>query len=128
MDGSQVLGVGLATLAHALEKRKAALLAELRQVERDMMSVEDTLAAAERMGFSSTDLPASPAGAAHPSQQQKGTGRRHGTRPTLGTNTCFRHPGLRDPQGGPGLHRRTIQGRRPTQHRDRDHPEEPRRD
>ena len=57
MDGSQVLGVGLATLAHALEKRKAALLAELRQVERDMASVEDTLAAAERMGFSSAELP-----------------------------------------------------------------------
>ena len=58
MDGSQVLGVGLATLAHALEKRKVALLTELRQVERDMASVEDTLAAAERMGFSSLDLPA----------------------------------------------------------------------
>lgn len=57
MDGSQVLGVGLASLAHALEKRKAALLTELRQVERDMASVEDTLAAAERMGFSSLDLP-----------------------------------------------------------------------
>jgi len=57
MDGSQVLGVGLASLAHALDKRKAALLAELRQVERDLASVEDTLAAAERMGFSSLDLP-----------------------------------------------------------------------
>ena len=60
MDGSQVLGVGLATLAHALKSRRTILLEELRQVEQDLESVDRTLAAAERMGFDGVGSPSGP--------------------------------------------------------------------
>ena len=53
MEGTPELSTGLATLVHALNGRKAALLDELRRVEQDLEATKRTLEAAERLGFGS---------------------------------------------------------------------------
>lgn len=51
MYGMPNLTSGLALLANALDSRKAALLDELRTIERDLEAVRRTLNSAARMGF-----------------------------------------------------------------------------
>ena len=62
VDGEQGLGVGLAMMVHALDRRKAALLDELRRVEQDREAAVHTLEAAERLGFGSAATALAPTG------------------------------------------------------------------
>ena len=51
MEGMQGLGTGLAALVHALDRRKVALLDEVRRVEQDLEAARRTVDTAERMGL-----------------------------------------------------------------------------